>query len=113
MLTRRQLLQRGAVGGAGLMLPGALLQSTAFGAANKTLKPYLTDLAAVRAADRAGGQRRHLDLAVRQAQRVVHSTMAAMPTTVWNYELAAAIRASTVRRGRGSARSWRSTRARR
>jgi spore coat protein A, manganese oxidase len=101
MLTRRQLLQRGAVGGAGLMLPGALLQSTAFGAANKTLKPYLTDLARyvppiVPVAD--GGT---VELAVRQAQRVVHSAMAAMPTTVWNYELAAGDPRAT-----GAAGSW-------
>ena len=101
MLTRRQLLQRGAVGGAGLMLPGALLQSTAFGAANKTLKPYLTDLAQyvppiVPVAN--GGT---VNLAVRQAQRVVHSTLAAMPTTVWNYELAAGDP-----RANGAAGSW-------
>ena len=89
MLTRRQLLARGAVGGGALMLPGALVRSAALGAPNNTLKPFVADLSRyippiVPVAD--GGT---VDLAVRQVQRVVHPAFAAAPTTVWSYELAA------------------------
>jgi spore coat protein A, manganese oxidase len=101
MLTRRQLLQRGAVGGAGLMLPGALMQSSALGAANAALKPFqanLLDYIPPIVPVGAGGP---VDLAIRQVQRVVHPAAAAMPTTVWSYELA-----SGDPRVSGTAGSW-------
>jgi FtsP/CotA-like multicopper oxidase with cupredoxin domain len=87
MLTRRQLLQRGAIGGAGLMLPGALMSRTAFGAATTPLKSYQADLMnyippIVPVAN--GGT---VDLAVRQVRRIVHPAVSAAPTTVWSYEL--------------------------
>ena len=98
MLTRRQLLQRGAVGGAGLMLPTALLQSSALGAA-PGIAPYQANLLnyippIVPVAD--GGT---VDLAIRQVQRIVAPK--AKPTTVWSYELA-----SGDPRVSGQAGSW-------
>jgi FtsP/CotA-like multicopper oxidase with cupredoxin domain len=85
MLTRRQLLARGAAGGGVLMLPSAFLQSTAFGAPTP-LKSYQANLLdyvppIVPVADGAT-----VDLAIRQVRRIVHP--AAAPTTVWSYELA-------------------------
>ena len=85
MLTRRQLLQRGAVGGVGLMLPTALLQSSALAAA-PGIAPYQANLLSyippiVPVADGAT-----VDLAIRQVQRIVAPK--AKPTTVWSYELA-------------------------
>src|SRR5687768_15123833 len=85
MLTRRQLLQRGAVGGAGLMLPTALLQSSALAAA-PGIAPYQANLLnyippIVPVADGAT-----VELAIRQVQRIVAPR--AKPTMVWSYELA-------------------------
>ena len=97
MLTRRQLLQRGAIGGAGLMLPGALLSSPALAAPG--IPPYQADLLnyippIVPVAD--GGT---VDLAIRQVRRVVAPR--AKPTTVWSYELA-----QDDPRANGAAGSW-------
>ena len=83
MLTRKELLQRGAVAGAGMMLPGAWA-SAAFGA--PTLKSYQANLESyippiVPVAD--GGT---VDLAIREVLRKVHPAAAA--TRVWSYELA-------------------------
>src|SRR5215207_4043167 len=98
MLTRRQLLQRGAVGGAGLMLPTALLQSSALAGA-PGIAPYQADLLndippSVPVADGAT-----VDLAIREGQRIVAPK--AKPTTVWSYELA-----SGDPRASGQAGSW-------
>src|SRR5215217_3504540 len=101
MLTRRQLLARGAVGGGTLMLPGTLLQSAAFGAPNKTLKPFVTDLRQYIPPIKPVLDGGTVDLAIRPAQRVVHSAMASMPTTVWDYELA-----DNDPRVNGAAGSW-------
>ena len=99
MLTRRQLLARGAAGGGVLMMPSAFLQQTAFGAATTPLKSYQANLLdyippIVPVADGAT-----VDLAIRQVQRTVHP--AAAPTTVWSYELA-----TGDPRGSGKAGSW-------
>ena len=98
MLTRRQLLHRGAVGGAGLMLPTALLQSSAIAAA-PGIAPYQANLLhyippIVPVAD--GGT---VELAIRQVQRLVAPK--AKPTTVWSYELA-----RNDPRADGAAGSW-------
>jgi FtsP/CotA-like multicopper oxidase with cupredoxin domain len=86
-LTRRQFLERSALAGAALAAPGALVQS-ALGAANTPLKSYQADLLHYipPIVPVAGGAT--VDLAIREVQRVVHPAMAAMPTTVWSYELA-------------------------
>jgi FtsP/CotA-like multicopper oxidase with cupredoxin domain len=97
--TRRQLLERGALAGAVLAAPGALVQS-ALGATTP-LKSYQANLLdyippIVPVAD--GGI---VDLAVREVNRVVHPATATMPTRVWSYELA-----SGDPRFSGAAGSW-------
>ena len=86
MLTRRQFVQRGAVAGAALAVPGALLRAGAAGAAATPLKAYQADLMDYIPPIKWVEDGETVDLAIREVLRKVHP--AALPTKVWSYELA-------------------------
>ena len=83
MLTRRQLMKRGAVGGAGLMMSGQLAQSALAAPPLKSFQTNLLDYIPPipKALIPDGGS---ANLAVRQVGTVVN--LNAAPTKVWRYE---------------------------
>jgi spore coat protein A, manganese oxidase len=83
MLTRKQLLERGALAGAGLMVSGSWAP-TAFAA--PTLKSYQANLLSYIPPIVPVGNGGTVHLAAREVLRKLHP--AAPPTKVWSYELA-------------------------
>ena len=96
MLTRRQLIKRGAIGGAGIIVPNALLNGTAFGApATAQLASYRQALQVPPVANVSGGV---YNLSIRQAGRRLHPSLPAA-TRVWEYQGAATNPNSSAYRG--------------
>jgi spore coat protein A len=84
MLTRRQLLQRGALGTGGLMIPSALLRTAPALAAPGLAKlpRYTVALPIPAKATPVGANTYHIT--ARQTQQTLHPTLG--PTTVWGYD---------------------------
>jgi FtsP/CotA-like multicopper oxidase with cupredoxin domain len=83
MLTRRQLLARGAAGGAGVMFAPALLRTAAAAAPPKA---YLADLAQYMPPVVVPDSNGQVALAVQRLKKTVHPAFA-RGTDVWSYEL--------------------------
>lgn len=85
MLTRRQLIKRGAAGTAGVMFGGVLLETSALGAASvaSSLTPYLDPMPLLvdNAIDATGGA--PVNLSTGLISRKVHSQLS--PTTFFGY----------------------------
>src|SRR5690242_17326640 len=85
MLTRRQLLGRGAAGTAGLMFAGALLERSALGATSVagSLRPYVDQMPTLvdNAIDATGGGT--VDLSTALITRKLHRDLPA--TTLFGY----------------------------